>query len=130
MNVLGLHAFGHHTGAAVMTPDSLVAISEERLTRIKNDGSFPREAIRYCLKAAGVGAESIDAIVYDKDFGRFPEQRLHHNLLELEPHLEPAVIQGVEHHVLHAWGAIAMSGLSDAAVMVLDGGGSLVEEGS
>lgn len=37
----------------------VAAIENERLTRIKNDGAFPAEAIRECLTMAGIGMADI-----------------------------------------------------------------------
>src|SRR5690606_39685296 len=45
---------------------------EERFTRVKNDASFPENAIKYCLEGSGFGIEEIDQIAfYDKPFLKF-----------------------------------------------------------
>ena len=50
----------------------IAAVEEERLSRIKNDGSFPLLAIRECLKIANIKINSIDYIfVYWKPFKIF-----------------------------------------------------------
>ena len=50
----------------------IAAVEEERLSRIKNDGSFPLLAIRECLKIANIKIDSIDYIfVYWKPFKIF-----------------------------------------------------------
>ena len=36
MNVLGIKALGHDTGAALISDERVVAIAEERLTRVKD----------------------------------------------------------------------------------------------
>ena len=47
----------------------IAAVEEERLSRIKNDGSFPILAIKECLKIANLEIDSIDYIfVYWKPF--------------------------------------------------------------
>ena len=47
----------------------IAAVEEERLSRIKNDGSFPILAIKECLKIANIEIDSIDYIfVYWKPF--------------------------------------------------------------
>lgn len=54
--ILGLNCSGFHSSACLLGADGQVrfAIAEERLTRIKQDKSFPRQAIRYCCAAAGI----------------------------------------------------------------------------
>ena len=53
MNILGIND-GHHCGACLFINKKLVfAISEERLTRKKNEYGFPKLSINYCLKILG-----------------------------------------------------------------------------
>jgi carbamoyltransferase len=40
------------------------AVAEERLTRVKHDGAFPRRAIESCLAAASVRAEEVDYVCF------------------------------------------------------------------
>ena len=65
MNVLGLHTVWHDTGACLVNDDSLVAISEERLSRVKYDGAFPSRSIDYVLNAIGANTGDVDMIVAD-----------------------------------------------------------------
>ncbi|WP_185281830.1 carbamoyltransferase C-terminal domain-containing protein [Hymenobacter sp. NBH84] len=53
--ILGINCSGFHASACLLSPDGLVqvAIAEERLSRVKQDKSFPRRAITYCCAAAG-----------------------------------------------------------------------------
>ena len=47
-------------------------IEEERFTRKKHDASFPTNAIKFCLRYAGVSIDELDAIsFYDKPFLKF-----------------------------------------------------------
>lgn len=54
--ILGINCSGFHSSACLLGPDGrvLTAIAEERLSRVKQDKSFPRQAIRYCCAAAGI----------------------------------------------------------------------------
>lgn len=50
----------------------MFAAQEERFTRVKNDASFPENAIRFCLSESGIDLESIDFIAfYEKPFLKF-----------------------------------------------------------
>lgn len=73
MKVLGISAYYHDSAAAIIVDGRvLYAAQEERFSRIKNDDSFPEEAIKFCLKESGISLEEIDAIsFYDKPFLKF-----------------------------------------------------------
>jgi carbamoyltransferase len=63
--ILGLGGYSHDASAALLRDGELVAaVQEERLTRIKHQGGFPYESIRYCLKAGGVTADDVAAIAF------------------------------------------------------------------
>src|SRR5690349_21126205 len=66
--VLGVSG-GYHDAAAALVVDGalVVAIQEERLTRIKNDPSLPVQAMRACLDFAGVAAGALDRVVFYED---------------------------------------------------------------
>jgi carbamoyltransferase len=68
MLILGVSAYFHDAAAAIVLDGKvLAAAQEERFTRIKNDASFPIQAIRYCMEFAGATLDELDAVVfYDK----------------------------------------------------------------
>lgn len=73
MKILGISAYYHDSAAAVIE-DGIVlyAAQEERFSRVKNDASFPEEAIKFCLNESGFDLSDIDAIAfYDKPFLKF-----------------------------------------------------------
>jgi carbamoyltransferase len=61
---LGINYSRMHDSAACLTKDGAVlfAIAEERLSRIKQDSSFPKRAIQACLKFAGISVNDLDYI--------------------------------------------------------------------
>ena len=73
MYILGISAFYHDAGVALIKDDYIVAaVQEERFTRKKHDDTFPVESIKYCLKEANINLEDIDYIAfYDKPFLKF-----------------------------------------------------------
>lgn len=73
MNVLGISAFYHDSASALVRDGEIVAAAqEERFSRKKHDASFPRQAVRYCLRQAGLKANDLDYVVfYDKPFLKF-----------------------------------------------------------
>ncbi len=62
MKILGVRS-GHDAAAALIINGKIVAdVAEERFTRIKNDASFPIQAIHYCLNAANISSEELDGL--------------------------------------------------------------------
>ncbi len=62
MKILGLHR-GHDSSAALVIDGKIVAAAaEERFTRIKNDSSFPINAIEFCLQWSGIESEELDCL--------------------------------------------------------------------
>lgn len=73
MYILGLSAFYHDSAACLIRDGEIIAAAqEERFTRKKHDFSLPGNAIRYCLKYAGINGNNLDYIAfYDKPFIKF-----------------------------------------------------------
>ena len=73
MYILGISAYYHDAGVALIKDETIVAaVQEERFTRKKQDDGFPKESIKYCLEEAGITLEDIDYITfYDKPFIKF-----------------------------------------------------------
>jgi len=73
MYILGLSAYYHDSGAALIKDEYIIAaVQEERFTRVKQDEKFPKESIKYCLKEAGITLAEVDYIAfYDKPFIKF-----------------------------------------------------------
>src|SRR6266705_97292 len=72
-SILGISAFYHDSAAALLVDGEIVAAAqEERFTRIKHDYNFPKQAVAYCLKEAGLTPEQLDYVVfYDKPLLKF-----------------------------------------------------------
>lgn len=68
MNILGLH-FGHDAGACIVKNGKLVvAISSERITRVKKQLGFNNDVLNYVLKAANLTIDEIDVIAFAEFF--------------------------------------------------------------
>jgi carbamoyltransferase len=151
MLILGIHRDPYHsTGAAVLCEDGarlrVVAVSQERVDRIKHSHAYPDEAIDYCLKT--VGAESVtdcDMVVADYIFrpdwrtfqhyqpyqppGLYSALRFHlsrvRRLRKITHRIPPNKVYFVNHHLAHAYAAFCGSGFEEAAILVVDGHGSV-----
>src|SRR6202048_3130822 len=68
MNVLGINAYHGNASAAVVCDGRLVrAVEEERFNRVKYAAGFPAQAIRYCLKEAGLTLQEIDHVAVPRN---------------------------------------------------------------
>src|SRR5882757_9743429 len=57
--------FGLDSAAALVTNDDVVAAAaEERFTREKATGAFPKNAIAYCIRPGGLEPERIDYLAH------------------------------------------------------------------
>ena len=85
MRILGLSAFYHDSAAALDEDGRIDAdAQEERFTRRKHDAAFPRHAVDYCLRTAGLGIADVDYVgFYDKPLLKF--DRLLHTYARFAP---------------------------------------------
>jgi carbamoyltransferase len=73
MVILGISAYYHDSAAALLRDGEIIAAAqEERFTRKKHDAAFPKYALEYCLKEAGITLAEVDYVAfYDKPFLKF-----------------------------------------------------------
>ena len=85
MYILGISSYYHDSAACLLKDGEIIAAAqEERFSRKKHDAGFPRCAIKYCLKEAGISACKIGNVVfYEKPFVKF--ERLLETYLAFAP---------------------------------------------
>ena len=65
MITIGLSPTAHESAVGVVVDGELIAAAaEERFSRIKNDGGFPRRALEFVMRQAGVTAADVDQVAY------------------------------------------------------------------
>jgi carbamoyltransferase len=150
MIILGVSCFYHDAAAAIVVDGDVVAAAEEeRFSRRKHDADIPVGAIAYCLKAAGVTMDAVDAVVfYEKPIVKF--DRILCGYLECFPRSRTAFVAGMrtwlseklwttsvlrrrlgyrrrvlagDHHASHAASAFFASPFDAAALLTVDGVG-------
>ena len=150
VHILGISAFYHDSAACLLSNGKIVAAAqEERFTRKKGDAGFPRHAVEYCLRAAGIGVEDLTHVgFYDKPLLKF--ERILETYLGVAPkgfrsflkagplwikeklfmdtQLREALgyegrILYAEHHESHAASAFFPSPFQEAAILTMDGVG-------
>jgi len=78
MYILGINAYHGDAAAALIKDGRIVAaVEEERFNRVKHCAGFPAEAVRYCLKIAGISIEDVAHIGISRD----PSAHLHKKIL-------------------------------------------------
>ncbi len=73
MNILGVSALYHDSGACLVQDGNIVAAAqEERFTRKKHDAGIPTNAMAYCLQQGNVRNGDLDMVMfYDKPITKF-----------------------------------------------------------
>jgi len=128
MNVLGLKVLGHDTGAAIISGGKVVAISEERLNRIKySNNIFPELSIKYCLNALALNERNIDLVIVDRFVPSSKIGAISKEIFEekVGHKFKNAKIETCNHHDAHAASAFFCSPFKEAAVLIYDGAGEL-----
>jgi len=151
MYILGVSCYYHDAAAALIEDGKLVAAADqERFSRKKHDNGFPKQAIEFCLRQAGVTAADLDYVVfYEKPLlkferilmtalGTFPHSypvfresmvAWFNQKLWIKSHLQTEIgvpterILFAEHHLSHAASALYTSPFDEAAILTVDGVG-------
>lgn len=145
--VLGISAFYHDSAACLVEGGELVvALQEERESRLKHDADFPVQASRACLADAGITADDLDLVVF-YEIPSLHVERVLESQLRFVPRglrafprairalfggkmwVERAIAEGlsyegrvlfVPHHLAHAASAFLPSPFDEAAVVTVD----------
>lgn len=65
MKILGLTSFIHSSSAAMLADGEVVAAAdEERFSRVKFTGQFPRHAVKFCLDQGGMSLGDVDWLAF------------------------------------------------------------------
>ena len=151
MLTLGISCYYHDSAAALLENGHVVAaVEEERFSRKKFDDDFPKMAIDWCLKEAGISSSEINSVAfYDKPVLKF--ERLLDNYIAVAPrglysflntipkwlhkrlwikndimkHLDgfKGEIIFPEHHLSHASYSFFTSPFEESAILTTDGVG-------
>lgn len=148
MNILGINAYHGNASAAVVCDGTLVAaVEEERFNRVKYAAGFPAQAIRYCLREAGLKLEEVDHVAVPRNpyarlgtkffyalrmpsfaFGRAKVLARFAGIKEAlaqafdaDPQRISAQFHRIEHHQAHLASTFFVSPFENAALLSADG---------
>ena len=100
----------HDASACVLVDGRLVvAVGEERLTRVKHHEGYPHRAVAYCLEGAGVTLADVDCVVINE----YPQTD--HALELVGTTFRGEIVVNPSHHLLHAYYAWVASGFDDTS---------------
>ncbi len=148
MNILGINAYHGNASAAIVCDGRLVAaVEEERFNRVKYAAGFPAQAIRYCLREAGLEIKDIDHVAVPRNpYARlgtklfyalrmpsFARERIKvlakftgisealAQTFDIDPAKLAAKFHRVEHHQAHLASTFFVSPFEKAALLSADG---------
>src|ERR1700675_3784114 len=148
MNILGINAYHGNASAAIVCDGQLIAaVEEERFNRVKYAAGFPVQAIRFCLKEAGLTLANIDHVaiprnpyarlftklIYSLRMPAFARQRAKvlvtfsgipealAAVFDADPKKINARFHRVEHHQAHLASSFFVSPFERAALLSADG---------
>jgi carbamoyltransferase len=148
MNILGINAYHGNASAAIVCDGRLIAaVEEERFNRVKYAAGFPVQAIRYCLREAGLTLADIDhvgvprnpfarlgtKIFYALRMPTFARDRARvltkftgvrealAQAFDSDPGKITAQFHRIEHHLAHLASAFFVSPFESAAILSADG---------
>jgi len=148
MNILGINAYHGNASAAIVCDGQLIAaVEEERFNRVKYAAGFPVQAIRFCLKEAGLTLADIDHVgiprnpyarlftklIYSLRMPSFARQRAKvlatftgipealAAAVDADPQKIKAKFHRIEHHQAHLASSFFVSPFESAALLSADG---------
>lgn len=148
MNVLGINqvpgmlTWLHDSAAAIVKDGVLVATAEEeRFNRVRHARGYPRQAVDFCLRQAGLKKEDINAIAISQNpyqyLGYLPAYFSPKSFLRktvnagifyyfkkiIASEYPNAKIVYIPHHLAHAASTYRCSGFSEANILTVDASG-------
>ena len=154
MIILGINAYHADSSAAIFVNGQLIAATEEeRFRRVKHWAGFPSEAVKFCLREAGVSMKEVDFVCIGRDpkakrwnkvkyvlsnLGKkntLIADRLKNRKQVATVEAELSMISGlseaeikpkvknVEHHRAHLASAFFASPFEESAILSIDGSG-------
>ena len=153
MYILGLNAYHGDSSACIYKNGDLIAATEEeRIRRLKHWAGLPTEAIKFCLKEAGITLADVDIITVSRNPMAKFEEKVFHTLKKLvsikaikdragnqlkikgiksdiatalgfsEKDIK-AKVKFIEHHRSHIASSFFVSPFEEAAILSIDGFG-------
>ena len=151
MKILGISGHYHDSAAALLIDGvPVAAVQEERLSRRKNDASFPLAAIEWCLDHAGLEPDDLEAVIFyerptlkfdriltsllqgfPRSWRAYPkamknmlgEKLWVRGLIASQLGISTRKVRCIEHHQSHAAAAFLTAPVSEAAILTADGVG-------
>jgi carbamoyltransferase len=122
-----------HGSGATLVMDGVLknAINEERFSRIKYDGHYPKLAIQTILDYNNLTNDDIDVVCYVGNSTRInlPLRQVGYLRNEIESYFPNCKVEFLSHHLAHASATYYTSGFDLANIFSFDGAGDHVWSG-
>ena len=123
----------HGSGASLVMDGELKnAINEERFSRIKYDGSYPKLVIQNILEYNNLTKHDIDLVVYvcGAPSINFYLKETGHIKNKLQEYFPNSTVDFLPHHTAHTAATFYTSGFDEANILTIDGAGDLEHQGN
>jgi len=140
MYSLGINLSHDRASCLIGEDNRIIAIAEERLDRIKhscpNDilgrwfTMVPAQSVRYCLDAFNITLQELDVVVFCNAAvvgGTIIRNLIVADCVPQLPWSMSSRMFTMNHHLAHAYSTFYLSGFDEAAVVVVDKGGSVID---
>tara|TARA_B100000287_G_scaffold382189_1_gene387066 strand:+ start:572 stop:1753 length:1182 start_codon:yes stop_codon:yes gene_type:complete len=118
--------WSHGSGATLIMDGKLkTAINEERFSRIKYDGQYPKLAIQHILDHNNLTKHDIDLVVFvtSGTFIAFELKKSGYIKSKLQEYFPNSTVEYVSHHMAHTAATFFTSGFDEANILSFDGAG-------
>jgi carbamoyltransferase len=113
--------YSHGSSVTLVIDGKLISsVTEERLSRIKYDGNYPKLSIEEVLLRNNLKREDIDIVAY---VGSCFTLDFEHPLSFLKTNFPKSKIEFVEHHLAHAMSSFLSSDFDECNIFTFDGAG-------
>ena len=88
MKILSLYTHYPSSASLIINNKLVAATHEERFTRVKNEIIFPSNAIKYCLRKAGINAKDLDYVALASFISPFDDTLTRKNTWSVKDYLK------------------------------------------
>ena len=124
-------SWSHDSGCTLfMDGKHICSVSEERITRTKYDGNYPKNSIDLCLDKGGIHRRDIDLVYFVPTHHFIAFHQIKSGLANkiLKQSFPKAEIRFTGHHLAHAASTVFTSDFNEGTFVTFDGGGSAIQD--
>ena len=124
-------SWSHDSGCTLfMDGKHICSVSEERITRTKYDGNYPKNSIQMCLDRGDIHRRDVDLVYFVPTHHFIAFHQIKSGLANkiLKQSFPKAEIRFTGHHLAHAASTVFTSDFNEGTFVTFDGGGSAIQD--